>query len=196
VPIVELMSTYPAPWAICGGWAVDAWLGRTTRDHGDVDFCVWDQRALFEHLRDAWQMVAHHPAVAGDDSSPWDGAPVGVPAHIHARLDNGDALPKSVSMAAEQGFKLDIQLNECSGEDWTMHSNPRIGMPLRDAVQECGWGVPAVVPEVLLFYKSNDLRRRDRLDFAALRPRLSDGQRMWLREAIAVVGHPWLADLA
>jgi hypothetical protein len=53
-----------------------------------------------------------------------------------------------------------------------------------------------VAPEVLLFYKSLDLRRRDKLDFAALAPQLTDGQRAWLREAIAAIGHPWLAELA
>jgi hypothetical protein len=47
------MSSFPAPWALCGGWAIDAWLGRQTREHGDVDVSVFlqDQRALFEHLR-------------------------------------------------------------------------------------------------------------------------------------------------
>ncbi|TMF97813.1 MAG: hypothetical protein E6I03_13425, partial [Chloroflexi bacterium] len=58
--IAELMSTYRAAWALAGGWAVDAWLGRLTRDHGDVDLAVFenDRQALFEHLA-GWQLIAH-----------------------------------------------------------------------------------------------------------------------------------------
>ncbi len=30
--VADLMSTYRHMWCLCGGWAVDAWLGRQTRD--------------------------------------------------------------------------------------------------------------------------------------------------------------------
>jgi hypothetical protein len=194
-PIAELMASFRQPWALCGGWAVDAWLGRQTRAHGDVDFCVWDQRALFQHLN-GWQLVAHHPKVPGDASELWDGRQVELPAHIHGRRDRGEALPDSVNMAAEQGFRLDVQLNERSGDDWVLIREPSVAVSLAGAILESPWGVPAVAPEVLLFYKSLDLRRRDKLDFAALRPQLTAEQRGWLREAIAALGHPWLAELS
>ncbi len=57
-------------------------------------------------------------------------------------------------------------------------------------------GLPTVVPDVLLFFKALELRRRDRVDFSALLPLLSEGQRDWLREALARVGRPWLPQLA
>jgi hypothetical protein len=75
-------------------------------------------------------------------------------------------------------------------------------MSIRDAIQTSPWGVPTVVPEVLLFYKGcpqddlGFLRRRDKLDFLALLPHLTREQREWLREAISLVGHPWLAQLS
>ena len=28
------------PWSVVGGWALDLWLGRQTRDHGDLEFTV------------------------------------------------------------------------------------------------------------------------------------------------------------
>src|SRR3989304_1983826 len=60
VPVPELMSAFPAPWAPCGGWAIDAWLGRQTRDHADIDIAVFqdDQRAIFDHPA-AWQLTGH-----------------------------------------------------------------------------------------------------------------------------------------
>lgn len=52
-PVIEAMSAYRGAWALCGGWAVDAWIGRITRDHGDIDVSVFvqEQGLLFEDLR-------------------------------------------------------------------------------------------------------------------------------------------------
>jgi hypothetical protein len=195
-PIAEVMSAFRAPWALCGGWAVDAWLGRLTREHADVDIAVFvqDQRALFDHLA-GWQLVAHDPHVSGDTAEPWDGRPLGLPGHLHGRLDAGEALPDGV-LTLQQGFSLDIQLNERSGDDWILSRQPRISLPLRNGVQRSPWGLPTVVSEVLLFYKASELRRRDKLDFLALLPDLTQEQRDWLRSAISLVGHPWLSQLS
>ena len=189
------MSAYRAPWALCGGWAVDAWLGRQTRDHADVDFLVFDQRALFDHLA-GWQLIAHYPHVPDDTSEPWDGRPLSLPAHIHGRLDHGDMLPENGIALAQDGFVLDIQLNERAVGDWIIRREPHISLPLEVAVRQSAWGLPTVVPEVLLFYKAGDLRRRDKLDFQSLLPRLTREQRDWLRDAISLVGHPWLSELS
>jgi hypothetical protein len=191
------MSAFRAPWALCGGWAIDAWLGRLTRDHGDVDISVFiqDQQALFDHLA-GWQLVAHDPHVPDDTSEPWDGRPLGLPGHIHARLDAGEGLPDRVDAASQQGFSLDIQFGDRSGGDWILSHQPRISLPLGRGVQQSRWGLPTVVPEVLLFFKALDLRRRDKLDFLALLPDLTEEQRNWLRNTISLVGHPWLTQLS
>src|SRR5206468_5139111 len=85
--IGELMSTYRSAWAFAGGWAVDAWLGRLTRDHGDVDIAVFenDRGALFEILA-GWQLIAHEETMANQGGAElWDGRRLSVPAHIHVR---------------------------------------------------------------------------------------------------------------
>ena len=193
--VADLMSTFQPTWALCGGWAVDAWLGRLTRDHGDVDISVFiqDQRALFDHLA-GWQLVAHDPHVSGDKSELWAGRRLHLPAHIHGRLDAGERLPERLDAAS--GFGLDIQLDDRSGDDWVLSRQPRISVPLRNGVQQAPWGLPTVVPEVLLFFKARELRRRDKLDFLALLPHLTAEQRDWLRNAISLAGHPWLSQLS
>lgn len=197
VPIAELMSGFRGPWALCGGWAIDAWLGRHTREHGDIDICVFlqDQGALRDHL-DGWQLVLHDANAHDDTSTLWAGRPVALPAHIHARRDIGEVMPARVDAAAEQGFSLDIQFNDQSGDDWILSGQPRLSIPLGNGVQQSPWGLPTVVPEVLLFFKARELRRRDKLDFLALLPSLTQDQRDWLRSAISLVGHPWLSQLS
>ena len=104
------MSAFPAPWALCGGWAIDAWLGRQTRDHGDVDICVFiqDQRALFDHLA-GWQLIGHDNHVDDDSSEPWDGRQLCHPAHIHARSDG--AAPATPGTGRGPGFNLEVVLS-------------------------------------------------------------------------------------
>jgi hypothetical protein len=193
------MSGYPRPWCICGGWAVEAWLaGAELREHGDVDVAVFvqDQRALFEHLQ-GWQLVAHDRNVPGNTSELWDGKrEIDLPGHIHGRLHPSADVPVNLDAPGEQGFGLDIQLNDGSADEWIVSREPLIKLPMTQAIAESPCGVPTATPEVLLFYKSRDLRRRDQLDFTRLLHRLSPEQRAWLRGAIERAGHPWLAELS
>jgi hypothetical protein len=198
------MSGYPRDWSLCGGWAVDAWLGRLTREHGDVDLSVFaeDQGALFEHLRD-WQLLAHDPVF--DEKSPghnaewWDGRRrLEFPSHIHARPpESSGPMPEGGIARDEDGFWLDIQIDDRSGSDWTLKREPRVSMPMAGSVQESTWDVPVPVPEVLLFLKAALPRRRDERDFLALLPQLNDGQRDWLSDALATAfpDHHWIAAL-
>lgn len=207
--VARLMSIFRPRWHLCGGWAVDTWLGRQTRDHPDVDIAVFqdDQQAIFHHLAD-WQLIAHDPNVADNTSEPWDGRRLDLPAHIHARSpDARRRLPDRLDAPAEVGFNLEVLLSERSGREWVLSREPRITMPLHRCSQQSAWGLSTVVPEVVLFYKATayfgdeqlqDLRHHDELDFLALLPQLTDEQRDWLREAISLVhpGHPWLTRLS
>jgi hypothetical protein len=195
--IAGVMANFDRPWSLCGGWAVDAWLGRVTRDHGDIDISVFgeDQRALSDHLRD-WQLLAHDADLPEGDGSWWDGRRVlALPAHIHARPDEGGDIPGDGIARPEHGFDLDIQIDARDRGEWILSREPLITVPLESAVAPSPWGVPAAVPEVLLLFKARDLRRRDHRDFQALLPRLTTAQTAWLFDAIGRLPHPWLTHL-
>ena len=198
--IATIMSSYPAPWALCGGWAVDAWLGRISRDHGDVDVSVFDAHhaQLAEHLG-GWQLIAH--TSVGDDASTglWDGRKLPVPSHIHARspADSGP-LPKDGICEPAKGWWLDIQIDGIEGDEWVLRREPYVSLPLVDAVRVSDWGVPVTAPETVLFLKAVAPRRRDWRDFVACLPQLDEPQIIWLRDAIERTygEHPWMEALS
>jgi hypothetical protein len=196
-PIVEAFSGFSAPWALCGGWAVDAWVGRVTRKHVDVDIAIFieDQRPLFEHLA-GWQLVAHGPNAQPGVHSQWDGQRLDLPVHIHGRVDFGEPIPQGRDLMSEDGFDLDIQFSQRSDDNWVLQREPLISVPIREAISESQWGVPTLVPELLLFFKAFERRNQDSRDFAALLPELSGEQRRHLRDAISRTRHPWLSELS
>jgi hypothetical protein len=194
------MSTFSAHWAFCGGWAVDAWLGRQTREHGDVDISIFDvdQGALFEHLSSGWELIAHDPNVPDDTAEPWTGRRLDLPAHVHARRrGTGDVVTDRLNSPNDAGFGLDIQLGQLAGDDWLVSVEPHIAVPAADCAEKSSWGLPAVVPEILLAFKALELRPRDDADFDALGPRLAGAQRETLQRWLRLIdrGHPWLEAL-
>ncbi|HXH23105.1 MAG TPA: hypothetical protein VNN10_13860 [Dehalococcoidia bacterium] len=205
--VAALMRGFGRPWAVAGGWAVDAWLGRETREHGDVDISVFydDLQAVFEHLL-GWQLLAHERGWNGSSAELWDGRPLELPAHIHCRPpEEARPLPQDGIARTEEGFWLEVLVDEREDNAWLLRREPRVALPVSDGVRRSPWGVDAVVPEVLLFFKATayigiprlEDRDSDNADFDALGPALSSERRRWLRNAIAAVkpDHRWLARL-
>jgi Aminoglycoside-2''-adenylyltransferase len=205
----DLLLGFDRPWFLSGGWAVDAWLGRQTRDHGDVDVTVFhrDQRAIYEHLS-GWALVGHDPNVADDTAEPWNGRHLDLPAHVHV-LTPASPLATSTT-AIHAAFEFEFLLNERSGDEWVLNREGRIVVPLDRCTQPSSWGLPTASPEIVLFFKagghltaaelegsSGSPRPRDEEDFRALLPVLTAAQRSWLRESLAELrpAQSWLARL-
>lgn len=215
--VAETMAAYPGRWVLCGGWAVDAWLDRETRDHGDIDVSVFldESQILYEYLAD-WELVGHD-AFTDDTNELWNGRLLTLPAHLHGRIARpGEEIPREGPLLADRGFGVEFVLNErTAGDEWVLYFTPPDGkaathepvvtITFDRGVQESRFGVPTLAPEAVLFYKATAykdtrhyLRRRDHIDFERLVPRLNGEQRGWLSDAIARVepDHPWLGVLA
>ena len=183
--LAGLLDGLGAPWWICGGWALDLFLGRETRRHDDLDVAVLrrDQRALFRHL-EGWDVRYATPEHALE---PWDGRHLESPIHgIWARRSTEASAP----------WTCEFLLNEERDGNWVFPQNEAVTRPLEEIGDERN-GVPFLRPEIVLLYKSSERSPKNDTDFAAVLPRLSREASLWLRAALERYDsrHAWVDAL-
>lgn len=183
--VADVMEGFRRPWWIAGGWAIDLFLDRQTRDHEDVEIAVLrgDQMAVRDHLR-GWRFerVSHGP---GGRRAWAAGERIEAPDH-EVRAESADG-----------SLRLEILLNEGEGPTWRYRRNPTITRSLALLGMRSADGVPFFAPEVVLLFKAKEPRPRDLHDFRVARGALDEERRGWLRAALAAAhpGHPWIAQL-
>jgi hypothetical protein len=172
---VALMRAFPAPWWIVGGWAIDLFVGRETREHSDVDVVV--RRADQELLR---KRFAGWDIQVADDGElePWIGYLEPPRSGLWARS------------AANGPWQLQFILAQHDGVDWLYRHDESIRLPLAAAILHDERGIPFARPEIVLLSKSRLVREHDERDFEAALPLLDDTSRARLR-AWLPAGHPW-----
>jgi hypothetical protein len=173
--VVKLIEGYPHPWCVCGGWAIDLFLGRETRDHEDVEILVYrrDQAALWQHFA-YWSLVKIVPRP--DDEpiiTPWEQNEwLALPVH------------QIRSYAREDTWEFDLMLNEGDDDFWIYRRNTAVKRERSKAHRRTPDGIPYLAPEIALLYKSHHRRDKDEADFNHAHPLLDDEQRAWLINAI------------
>jgi hypothetical protein len=163
-PVFEAVGDlrgFSAPWFVCGGWAIDLFLGKVTREHDDVEIAIFrdDQMILHRHF-DAWSMSK---VVAGELAMWSADERLEPPVHeIHAR--NAGAR------------KIEFLLNERNERYWIYRRDARVMLPLRSACVVSSMGVPILAPEVYCCIKASNRARRMRRIFKMRRRRSMRGR--------------------
>lgn len=181
----DVLTEFPRPWFVAGGWAVDLHVGRVTRPHKDEEIAILrrDQEALRASLLN-WEFQY---AIPGRRSrlEPWEeGSRLNHPIHeVHA-VDS-------------KGTELEVLLDESTGGVWRFRRMMEIARPLSKMGHISSTGLPYLAPEIVVLYKAKEPNELDERDFRAVRPLLGDEAREWLRISMEAVHpeHPWLAEL-
>jgi hypothetical protein len=182
--VTALFAGYPRPWFIAGGWAIDLFLGRVTRDHEDVDVAVLrrDQQDLRSQL-ERWDF---EKVVDGHRERWREGEWLNPPIHeLRAR-------PPSAPQR-----EIEILLNESKDDAWVFRRDARVTMSLSEARLVTRSGIPYLDPAIVLLFKAKTPAAKDLADFDQVRPYLGLERRLWLRHALEIghPGHPWIARL-
>ena len=93
-------------------------------------------------------------------------------------------------------WRLQLVLNPSEAGVWIYRRDPYVKRPLAELVWRSE-GIPYLVPEVQLLFKSKTLRPKDERDLRDCLPLLTTRQRRWLRRTVmrADAAHPWLTLL-
>ena len=180
----EVLRGLAVPWMIAGGWALDLFIGRQTRAHGDLDISIFrgDEAALQGHLR-GWELfIAETGSLAK-----WEpGAPF--PSDRHAIW---------ARMAGHERWQLEIAVERRDGTRWSYRRDASVGAHVADVARRTSDGIPYLRPDIVLLYKSKAPRGLDETDFITVLPHLDAGQRGFLAAALWTVapGHRWLERL-
>ena len=174
--VAQLLEGTPARWWLSGGVALERWLGRTIREHGNTDVSTTsaDLATLVDSLPagfSAW-------APAGDDDViPWAEA-----------SPDADLQPVRIRDDGAGTWVLQVNVEDGADRAWLYRRDPRLQLPWERAVLDVG-GIPTGAPEVQLVWKALRPRPQDDLDKDAVLPELSDEARAWYERAILSI-HP------
>jgi hypothetical protein len=202
----RVMARLPAPWFVAGGWAIDCFLGRITREHRDVDILVFrrDQSLLRSTLAEfPLRRVIPHPEGLMNRGTigEWSvGELLELPLHqINVYRTADEYLARADAAAADPQHRwwFQIMLGETDDDDWVYRRNPAIRRPLARIGFHPRGGLPHLAPEIVLLFKSKQMLAHDRADFASAAPAMDSESRQWLRQALVLTApdHEWLGTL-
>jgi GrpB-like predicted nucleotidyltransferase (UPF0157 family) len=174
-------------WYVCGGWALDLFLGKVDRLHHDVDVIVprRSQLDLQKHLTGrGWKLV-----------TPFEKRYEIWPPHM--RLD----LPRHQVHAYREEQFIDFLLTDIE-DVWHYRREPLVLRSREKMSLITESGIPYLAPELVLLFKSKNTsdhdRPKDQPDFEKTFLHLDPERRAWLYWALMATSpdHPWIRKLA
>ena len=185
--VAALLSGLTVPWWIAGGLAIDLFVGRETRSHGDTDVLVRrdDQLVVQTYLSD-WDLnKTQQPGL-----KPWP------PGEFQARPFDDIWCRRT----PDSPWSLQLMLLDTDGDRWVFKRDPSLGGPLARIGRRTPAGVPYLAPEIQLLYKAKaETLDKDRADFDVAVPLLDARARRWLTRCLErrfPEGHAWIDALA
>jgi hypothetical protein len=185
---IAVMSNFPRPWLVAGGWALDLYLERVTRPHKDVDLAIFreDQLELQRHFA-GWRLdKAHSGTLTAWPEGEYLQLPLMEIWAWRPGTERGDNQPD-----------LEILLDQRVAGEWRFRKQISIARPLSLACLLTESGIPYIAPEIALLYKSSHRRDEDEADFEVVRGALDEERKGWLKRALETYapGHTWLGRL-
>jgi hypothetical protein len=183
---VELFAGLTVPWWIAGGQAIDLFVGRRTRPHGDIDVLIRrdDQLQVQSYLSD-WDLhKTHQPGL-----KPW---PTG---EFQVRPVDDIWCRRTEDCA----WQLQLLLLDTDADQWVFKRDPTIRGPIDSLGRRTASGVPYMAPEIQLLYKAHvKTLEKDEADFRVAVPLMEESACTWLLACLEMRfpdGHAWIEQL-
>jgi hypothetical protein len=168
-------------WGVVGGWAIDLFVGRVTREHADLEIAV--------------PARSFDPIAAALPELEWDVVGDGCLWPYPDTLD--DFHQTWLRDPATGSFLLDVFRERHTDTTWTYRRDPTIALPVAEAYLRADDGLRYLAPELVLLFKAPHTRPKDQQDFETVLPTLGTAQRSRLRTWLqrTAPGHRWIDSL-
>ena len=194
-------------YALCGGHAIDLFLGKKTRPHKDIDVLVyWEDRDIVvQHLlNEDWDVYEpcgtaylHKINSVSDQKRVKANIWCVKRSNRHYKFTEHEKDVYAVDFDGSEQVRLDyveFLFNTRKDGYFLYARNHDVKMSLADAVHLTS-NIPFLAPEIILLYKSNSDNPDYQLDFENATKEMSTAQLEWLRESLSIMfpnGHRWL----
>jgi Aminoglycoside-2''-adenylyltransferase len=188
--VATFFAPLTVPWWIVGGWAIDLFLGRQTREHEDIDVLILRRvQQAVRTLFGAWDMQA---ALSPPRDETWPFRPWRLDEVLDPDIHDVWCRPTPT-----QPWAFQLMLADTHDDSWFFRRASTITRSIATIGCVNSNGIPYLAPEIQLLYKAKGLRPKDEADFAQALPMLTEERRYWLRSALAEAhpDHPWLERL-
>lgn len=199
------------PFAFCGGYAIELFLNRQVRCHGDIDISAfWEERDTIIKYMQSKNWTVYEACGGGV-------------VHLIDDIDNQMRIKRNifcvkagcsffrVEPIGDGMFKCEIDhveqtqldyieflFNSCNEKGFIYARNYDIYIALDKAILKND-NISYLSPELVLLYKSTDITRDGyQLDFDSTAPYLSEESKQWLVDALKIMypnGHIWIGLL-
>lgn len=196
------------PWALCGGYALEVFVGREIRPHGDIDLCLPEtaRADVIAYLLDrGWRIHEYRgmgkvrPIRSAADSEPGRNLMASFgdvpPVRFFSSDEEGLLYHQFIPGMTELNF-IDLLFSPADEDGMTVCG---VSCPLDRAILLRA-GLPVLAPEAALLYKAARADEETaRLDHAAVYPLMNAEQKRWLQAGLARLypgGHAWRGPIA
>ena len=171
--LTQLFANAPFQWGLAGGYAVEHFVGKRVRDHGDIDVIVFrDQQLEVQRWLSNWHLYTADPP---GSLRPWAQSEY-LPYGIFDIWGHTDI----------QSWQLQIMLTESDGDRWFSKRSRLIGGRRGDLIVAYG-NVPCIRIEAQLLYKARNPQSKDDLDLETCLPLMSAEEKSWLSTGLDVL---------
>jgi len=205
--VFEQLKDAPFQWAVCGGYAIDLFLDRTTRIHGDIDVCVFekDRDAALKYMLDTgWNVYEFRgmgkvrklneniKSDAGRNLMCFkDGCQL---VKFYPCEEEGMLYHEFKHVGIKDCDYIELLFNRADDGEFIFRADKEIKREIDKAIMYRR-GAAYLAPEIVLLYKAAQPdRNQNRVDYERAYPHMSDGQKAWFMQSIEKLhpeGHIW-----
>lgn len=178
----EVLEGYTDHWCVAGGWAIDFFLNKQTREHEDLEIVVFrdDVKTLFNHFK----KYQPQKIITGGENPEfvlWDGKEI-------------EEEVIQLRFTLQDNVEFDLLLTPREKGEWVCRRDESIKLPMNQAICHSSSGLPLLAPEIVLLFKAKYVREKDAADFKHTYLLLSAHSKAWLQKHLKSIhpNHEWL----